>query len=228
MRIALVGAGNKKPIVYGMLRLLSELGDTVFITGNPQYLAGSDDGEAKYYIGNASIVVTQQSIDNVFQDADWDANTYDTIIYDCDGPIPYDTEYIVHIMTMNERVYERELERISNFPDVRTRSFIYDAGRFNPYLQRVKNARMRWYTERLKTAKKQRKKIPAKPAEFNIYHLKPQPGHYDTVNRTEYHQRFFPYKDDKMVAYLGTLLGDITGLSPKSIAKRLKREWVTT
>jgi hypothetical protein len=210
-----------------MLRLLSELGDAVFITGNPQYLAGSDDGEAKYYIGNATIVVTQQSVDKVFEDTDWDAGTYDTILYDCEGPIPFDAEYIVHIMTMNERVYERELERIGNFPDVRRRSFIYDAGRFNPYLQRVRNARV-LYAEQLKAAKKRGRKNPGKPAEFNMYHLKPQPGHYDTVNRTEYHQQFFPFKDDKIVAYLGTLLGDITGLSQKSIADRLKREWVTT
>jgi len=227
MRIAIIGSGNKKPIVYGMLRLLSELGDTVFITGNPQYLAGSEDGEAKYYIGNATIVVTQQSMDNVFEDADWDASTYDNIIYDCDGPIPYDTEYIVHIMTMNERVYERELERISNFPDVKKRSFIYDAGKFNPYLLRVKNARTR-YAEALKAAKKRRRKLPEKPEDFRVFHLRPMPGHTDTVNRTEFHQRFFPFNDEKIVAYLGTLLGDITGLSPKSIAKRLKREWVTT
>ncbi len=101
-RIVLYGDVDMRPFAYGLLKVISAMGTTLFLTSNRLFLGASEDDEDRFFLGDANILVGS-SVEELFTDASWDRQDYDYVVYDCQRVIPPNADYIVHIVTGNQR-----------------------------------------------------------------------------------------------------------------------------
>lgn len=108
--IALCGFRDKRHIVYSMLKLLSNIGRTVFITTNPCYIQLSKEFVSEFEIDDISFYVLCEGLESASDYIDLEG--YDFYIWDClvETPNNIDMAIIVDHSELYREAF-KELEK---------------------------------------------------------------------------------------------------------------------
>ena len=116
MKIGLMGLGDKRHIVYTLIRVLSNLGRTVIFTPNSQYLMLSEEYLPEFEICDAQMAIYNCDIDDLCKEYDLDAYSY--VVYDIQREIPFDLDIGMILDSRDYYVAElkdRELDDVQLF-----------------------------------------------------------------------------------------------------------------
>lgn len=112
MDIAVMGFRDKRHIMYSMLKILSPMGRTAFITTNPCYRQLSEDFSAEFEIGDTDFLVLSESL---YGAADiLDIESYDFVIWDAVTEVPEKID--LSIIIDHEDLYRQAIDELSEKP----------------------------------------------------------------------------------------------------------------
>lgn len=112
MNIVIMGFRDKRHIIYSILKILSPVGRTVFITTNPCYRQLSEDYSPEFEIGDTDVLVLNESLYSACEILELEV--YDYLIWDAVVEVPENVD--LSIMTDHEELYRSELEELNIKP----------------------------------------------------------------------------------------------------------------
>lgn len=80
MRLGLMGLSDKRHVVYSLIRVLGNLGRTIFLTQNQQYLMLSPDHLNEFEISDVHVLVYEGDVDDL--EDGYELHSYEYVIYD--------------------------------------------------------------------------------------------------------------------------------------------------
>lgn len=119
MVAGLLGLGDKRHIVYTLIRVLGGLGRTIFLTPNKQYLMLSQDHLLDFEINDVQVVVYECDIEDLHEE--YGLSTYEYVIYDILKDFPADLDVALMLDSREHYMYDmedRELDMIPLFTAV--------------------------------------------------------------------------------------------------------------
>ena len=102
MIINIIGACDKRPVLYSCMKILQEFGDVLLITSSSRLIRLSDTGESCGHYQNTMICVTQDGIDDCFAQLHYAPEDFDYIIIDNVVSADADATIFVEGMKMSE------------------------------------------------------------------------------------------------------------------------------
>lgn len=99
MQIGVCGYTDKRPVIYALMKVLSQLGDIAVITNNRHYRRLLSDGAESGYLMNILVNVSDDSPDEVFESLELETSDFDHIIYDVVDSIPEETDLMIYVKT---------------------------------------------------------------------------------------------------------------------------------
>lgn len=102
MIINIIGACDKRPVLYTCMKVLQEFGDVLLITSSSRLMRLSDNGESCGHYQNTMICVTQDGIDDFFDQLKYSPDDFDYIIIDNVVSVAADATIYVEGMKTSE------------------------------------------------------------------------------------------------------------------------------
>lgn len=118
MEINIIGACDKRPVLYACMKILQEFGDVLLITSSSRLIRLSDNGESCGHYQNTMICVTQDGIDDFFDQLKYSPNDFDYIIIDNVASVSADATIYVEGMKPSESD-EYTLSMIENYSTIK-------------------------------------------------------------------------------------------------------------
>lgn len=119
MVISLLGATDKRPVIYTLMKLFQTLGDTMLVTNDRHLKRLIDEEGNPGHFQNILIYVTDSSPDEVFAELGYDHNSFEFIIYDCTEIVPDYTDMLIYVGSSG-KISEDEETLLSMFPEYKT------------------------------------------------------------------------------------------------------------
>lgn len=104
MNICLLGFTDKRPVVYSLLKVLGQVGRTLFVSPNLQFTQLSEEYEQDFEVMGVRIICEPVSFGEIL--AEVDEEEYNYIIFDCIVEVP---EMIDVALIQDNLDYYREL-----------------------------------------------------------------------------------------------------------------------
>lgn len=108
INIAIYGSTDKRPIVFGLFKLLQNLGSVLFVTRERHYSRLIDKEELGYF-QNVLICSTDVSPDCVFDYMKVNPKSFDFILFDIDTCIPKDIDLTITCTSYQDELLTDDL-----------------------------------------------------------------------------------------------------------------------
>lgn len=82
MLINIIGDCDKRPVLYTVMKICQNLGDVLLVTSSSRLVRLSDTGESYGHCQNTMIAVTQEGIDDFWENFVYDVTDFEFVIID--------------------------------------------------------------------------------------------------------------------------------------------------
>lgn len=110
--IGIFGFRDKRHIIYSILKILGDVGRTIFITQNPCYIQLSENFSMEFEINDIDVIVSKDSFLDIYELIELDE--YDFCIWDCITEIP--TKVNLAVLADHGSIYREAFEELIEKP----------------------------------------------------------------------------------------------------------------
>lgn len=113
MVINIIGDCDKRPVLYTVMKICQSLGDVLLVSSSSRLIRLSDTRESYGHYQNTMIAITQDGIDDFFEDFMYDLSDFEFVIID--NIISADADVTIYVKGMLESEAEKDaIEYIDN------------------------------------------------------------------------------------------------------------------
>lgn len=117
MVINIIGDCDKRPVLYTVMKISQTLGDVLLITSSSRLVRLSDTGVSCGHYQNTMVAVTQDGIDDFWEEFIYDVSDFETIIID--NMVSADADLVIYVKGMTESENEKSnLEYIDSYESI--------------------------------------------------------------------------------------------------------------
>ena len=95
MVINIIGDCDKRPVLFTVMKICQTLGDVLLVTSSSRLSRLSDTGESYGHYQNTMIAVTQDGIDDFWEDFIYDVSDFESIIID--NMVSADADLVIYV-----------------------------------------------------------------------------------------------------------------------------------
>lgn len=117
MVINIIGDCDKRPVLYTVMKICQSLGDVLLVTSSSRLIRLSDTGESYGHYQNTMIAVTQDGIDDFWEQFIYGVSDFEFIIID--NLVSADADLVIYVKGMIESEAEKDnLEYIDSYETI--------------------------------------------------------------------------------------------------------------
>lgn len=117
MIINIIGDCDKRPVLYTFMKICQSLGDVLLITSSSRLMRLSDTGESMGHYQNTMIAVTQDGLDDFFDEFRYDTSDFEFTIID--NIVAAEADLFVYVKGMTQSENEvNNLEYLDTYETI--------------------------------------------------------------------------------------------------------------
>lgn len=117
MIINIIGDCDKRPVLYTVMKICQSLGDVLLVSSSSRLIRLSDTRESYGHYQNTMVAITQEGIDDFFEDFMYDLTDFEFTIID--NIVSAEADLVIYVKGMIESDNEKDnLEYIDNYETI--------------------------------------------------------------------------------------------------------------
>lgn len=117
MIINIIGDCDKRPVLYTVMKICQTLGDVLLVSSSSRLIRLSDTHESMGHYQNTMIAITQEGLDDFFDEFKYDTTDFEFTIID--NIIAAEADIFIYVKGMAESDFEKDnLEYIDNYETI--------------------------------------------------------------------------------------------------------------
>lgn len=117
MIINIIGDCDKRPVLYTVMKICQSLGDVLLVSSSSRLIRLSDTRESYGHYQNTMVAITQDGIDDFFEDFMYDLTDFEFTIID--NIVSAEADLVIYVKGMVESDNEKDnLEYIENYETI--------------------------------------------------------------------------------------------------------------
>ena len=117
MVINIIGDCDKRPVLFTVMKICQSLGDVLLVSSSSRLIRLSDSGESYGHYQNTMIAITQDGIDDFFEDFMYDLTDFEFVIID--NIVAAEADLVIYVKGMIESDNEKDnLEYIEDYETI--------------------------------------------------------------------------------------------------------------
>lgn len=117
MVINIIGDCDKRPVLYTIMKICQSLGDVLLVSSSSRLIRLSDTRDTYGHYQNCMIAITQDGIDDFFEEFVYDITDFEFIIVD--NIVTADADLVIYVAGMTQSIQEHDnLEYIDNYETI--------------------------------------------------------------------------------------------------------------